>query len=132
MVKLEPGGEELTSQPWSSADAEFRLGAAGERRGCTPPPETPFLHAKVREEEASHAAPYSGLEPPDHRRLEEALAHEYSAASAEFEFNMAAVDNCGGVGGGAQNCFICSTCGRSFDCFDSFQEHRCNDGAGFS
>uniref|UniRef100_A0A8C2ZN14 C2H2-type domain-containing protein n=1 Tax=Cyclopterus lumpus TaxID=8103 RepID=A0A8C2ZN14_CYCLU len=66
-----------------------------------------------------------------HRNGERPLPNKYimynqtSRDFGGFEFNMAAADDCGD--GDGQNCFICSTCGRSFDCFDSFQGHRCND-----
>ncbi|XP_034008884.1 zinc finger protein Xfin-like [Trematomus bernacchii] len=39
-----------------------------------------------------------------------------------FEFNIS--DNCGGDTT-RQNCFICSSCGQSFDSFSLFQRHPC-------
>lgn len=75
------------------------------------------------------------LEPElqDQHIRQEVAVNEFTAVSdgtheGVFEFNLTASgdhqDNCGQNANG-QNCFICSSCGQSFDSFSLFQRHQC-------
>ncbi|XP_074508193.1 uncharacterized protein LOC141777640 [Sebastes fasciatus] len=136
-------------------DVKYHLspaaGAANEQQGYTSPiRDLPFLDDKDKEE-MMHSDEYSmlGMQPrssdmtlvpelQDQHVAPELAVNEFTAVSDRtheggvFEFNMTAsgnhVDNCGGEDAAArQNCFICSTCGQSFDSFSSFQRHQCQN-----
>ncbi|XP_032362864.1 zinc finger protein 629 [Etheostoma spectabile] len=128
-------------------DAKYHLspaaGAANGQQGFTSPiRDLPFLDDKEKEETV-HNNQYSMMgmqsrssdmtlapELQDHHTAPDAAVNEYTALSDRtreggvFEFNMSAsgnqADNCD-----RQNCFICSSCGQSFDSFNLFQRHQC-------
>ncbi|XP_031726543.1 uncharacterized protein LOC116396219 [Anarrhichthys ocellatus] len=133
-------------------DVKYHLspatGAANEQPGYTSPiRDMSFLNDK-EEEEMTQADQYSAmgvhsrrpdgtLEQQDQHVTQELSVNEYAAVSARthggggFEFNMAASGNravnCDTEDATGQNCFICSTCGQSFDSFSSFQRHQCKN-----
>ncbi len=134
-------------------DIKYRLspaaGAAGGQQGYTSPiKDLPFLDHKDKGE-MMHNGQYSMMgmqsgisdmtlapELQDQHITQEAAVNEYTAVSDRthegrvFEFSMAASgdheDNCGSDAT-RQNCFICSTCGQSFDSFSLFQRHQCKN-----
>ncbi|XP_044076678.1 zinc finger protein 135-like [Siniperca chuatsi] len=134
-------------------DVKYHLspaaGAANEQQGYTSPiKDLPFLDHKEKEE-MMHNDQYSVMgiqsrssdmtlapELQDQHITQEVAVNDYTAVSDRtheggvFEFNMTASgdhqDNCGGDTT-RQNCFICSTCGQSFDSFSLFQRHQCKN-----
>lgn len=72
----------------------------------------------------------------DQHLIQEVAVNEYTAVSDRtlergvFEFDLTASgtreNNCGQDANG-QNCFICSSCGKSFDSFSLFQRHHCGN-----
>lgn len=72
----------------------------------------------------------------DQQIVQEVAVNEYGAVSdgtfegCVFEFDPTASSNhensCGQDTNG-QNCFICSSCGKSFDSFSLFQRHQCGN-----
>uniref|UniRef100_UPI003AAD53E4 uncharacterized protein n=1 Tax=Centroberyx gerrardi TaxID=166262 RepID=UPI003AAD53E4 len=148
-----PGCSNVTPQTASvvSHDIKYRLspagGAASEQRGyASPSKDLPFLDDKEKLEMMQNN-PYAIMgmqsrssdmliapEMHDHPTAEEVAVNEYSAATNRtqevFEFDMTGSgnleDNCS-VDATKQNCFICSTCGQSFDSFSHFQRHQCKN-----
>ncbi|XP_070701065.1 zinc finger protein 208-like [Pempheris klunzingeri] len=134
-------------------DVKYHLspaaGPANEQQGYTSPmKELPFLN-HTEKEEMTHNDQYPVMGMPsrssdvtlapelqDQHITPEVAVSEYTAArdrtheGAAFEFNMTASgDHEDGCGGDAnrQNCFICSTCGQSFNSFSLFQRHQCKN-----
>ena len=125
------------------------VGAASEQQGYTSPiKDLPFLNHKEKDE-MMHGDQYSLMgmqsrssdmslapELQDQHMTQEVAVNEYAAVSDRtheggvFDFNMSASgdreDSCGGDPN-RQNCFICSTCGQSFDSFSLFQTHQCQN-----
>ncbi|KAM8838549.1 uncharacterized protein ACB058_015239 [Synchiropus picturatus] len=89
----------------------------------------PFLNDKMKMEMLHGelmAVPSGGSEPGDPH-----VPHELDSRHQDvFDFNVSGAgsyeDNSGGESS-RQNCFICSTCGQSFDTFDLFERHSCKD-----
>ncbi|XP_045907802.1 zinc finger protein 135-like [Micropterus dolomieu] len=134
-------------------DVKYHLspaaGAANQPQGYTSPiKDLPFLDHKAKEE-MMHNGGYSMMgmqsrssdvtlapELRDQPITQEVAVSEYTAMSDRthercvFEFNVTASgdheDNCG-RDATRQNCFICATCGQSFDSFSSYQRHQCKD-----
>ncbi|XP_040910525.1 sal-like protein 3 isoform X2 [Toxotes jaculatrix] len=121
-------------------------GAANEQQGYTSPiKDLPCLDNKEKEETMHHDQ-YSvmGMQSSSDRTLtselrdqhitQEVDVNNYCAVSDRtqegiaFEFNTTASisheDNCG-RDTARQNCFICSSCGQSFESFSLFQQHQC-------
>ncbi|XP_068457180.1 zinc finger protein Xfin-like [Clinocottus analis] len=139
-VNEKSGDAEQTVCVLLQHDAKYRLAAsaAAEQRGYTPPAgELPFLDAKDKEG-MMHNGQYSAM--GEQHLAPETPVNDYVAASGDgpragggFEFNMAAASGSHVEDGAtaatttaaAPNCFICSTCGQSFDCFGSFERHQC-------
>ncbi|XP_054481115.1 zinc finger protein 236 [Anoplopoma fimbria] len=131
-------------------DVKYHLspapGASNEQQGFTSPiRDLPFLDDKEKDE-MMHIDQYSAmcmqtrrsdltLELQDQHLAAELSANEYAAVSDRtheaggFEFSTTAsgnhTDNGGAEDATGQNCFICSTCGQSFDSFSLFQRHQC-------
>ncbi|XP_029309134.1 uncharacterized protein LOC115022306 [Cottoperca gobio] len=114
-------------------------GAAAEQQGYTSPiHHLPFLDAKEKEEmicddQYSMMADMTVAPELHHpHTAPEVSVSEYTAASDRtheggvLEFHSSALGNCG-EDAARQNCFICSTCGQSFDSFGLFQRHQCKD-----
>lgn len=123
--------------------------AANKQQGYTPPiKDLPFLDDKEKEE-MMHSDQYSVVgmqsrncgmtlvpELQDQHVTQEVAVKDYSPVRDKtqggvvFEFSMIASgnheDSCGGDATG-QNCFICSSCGQSFDSFSLFQMHQCKN-----
>ncbi|AWP03670.1 putative zinc finger protein 236-like [Scophthalmus maximus] len=136
-----------------SHDVKYQLGpaAANGQQGyaCTSPvKDLPFVNDREKEE-MMHNDQYAAMglqsrssdlalasELQDQRATREAAVNDYGAASdgtldgAAFELDMTSTgdheDNCGGDAS-RQNCFICSSCGQSFDSFSLFQRHLCKN-----
>lgn len=120
--------------------------AANEQQGYTSSiKDLPFLDHKGNEEMTSDQYSVMGMqstssdmtlapELQDQHIRQEVAVNEFTAVSDRtheggvFEFNLTASgyhqDNCGRNANG-QNCFICSSCGQSFDSFSLFQRHQC-------
>ncbi|XP_029380724.1 zinc finger protein 84-like [Echeneis naucrates] len=158
VVKVEPGGEDFQtgggapdqSQLWieKSSDGseqtvclllhDYHLSAAaGEQQGFK---DRPFL-------DHTHNGQFSGMEMQtrssdmtltselqDGHMIQEVTLSDYSSATdwtqggGTFEFNIMASNNHEDVIGTRQKCFICSSCGQSFENFLSFQQHHCKNG----
>lgn len=132
-------------------DVKYHLspaaGAASEQQGYTSPiKDLPFLDNKENEEmmpndqysvigiQPSSADIILTPDPHDQHITHKVPVSDYDTASDQtpeggvFGFNMNTSADHGGDCGedaGGQNCFICSSCGQSFDSFSIFQRHQC-------
>lgn len=134
-------------------DVKYHLnptaGAANDQREhASPIKDLPFLDDKEKVE-MMHNDQYSLLgiqcrssdmtlasEQQEQHVTQEVAVNEYTAGSDRtqegdvFDFNITGSgnheNNCSGDAT-RQNCYICSTCGQSFDSFSLFQKHQCKN-----
>ncbi|XP_041659454.1 sal-like protein 3 [Cheilinus undulatus] len=130
-------------------DVKYHIspGAANEQEGYTSPiKDLPFIDNKDKDD-IMHSDPYTIMgiqsrnsdltlapELPNHHIIQAVTIDDYTSLGEGnpegrvFEFEMITSggneDSCGGDGT-RQNCFICSTCGQSFDSFELYQRHQC-------